>query len=71
MTPMDSFIAVDWLIRVQDGASLLLWASLAALPLWYLTTYLFSPLRRFPGPFLAGRLSETNDVGSLVDSGWR
>ncbi|CAI7654472.1 unnamed protein product [Penicillium glandicola] len=25
-----------------------------ALPIWCLTTYLLSPLRRFPGPFLAG-----------------
>lgn len=25
-----------------------------ALTIWYLATYLLSPLRRYPGPFLAG-----------------
>lgn len=27
----------------------------AALIVWYLLTYLISPLRRFPGPILAGK----------------
>lgn len=38
------------------GAAILLgYAFLVALPIWYLTTYLLSPLRRFPGPYLAGK----------------
>ncbi|KAL4883507.1 cytochrome P450 [Aspergillus karnatakaensis] len=32
----------------------LLCTLLAALPIWFLTTYFLSPLRRFPGPLLAG-----------------
>ncbi|KAJ5773323.1 hypothetical protein N7457_008219 [Penicillium paradoxum] len=38
----------------QDAATALGYALLLALPIWYLTTYLSSPLRHFPGPFLAG-----------------
>ncbi|KAJ5505162.1 hypothetical protein N7463_008036 [Penicillium fimorum] len=38
----------------QYTATTLGYALLVAISIWYLTTYLFSPLRRFPGPFLAG-----------------
>ncbi|KAF9239542.1 hypothetical protein LCP9604111_9084 [Penicillium roqueforti] len=38
----------------RDAATMLGYAFLIALPVWYLTTYLLSPLRRYPGPFLAG-----------------
>ncbi|KAJ5973116.1 uncharacterized protein N7479_003034 [Penicillium vulpinum] len=38
----------------RDAASMLGYAFLVALLTWYLITYLLSPLRRFPGPFLAG-----------------
>ncbi|KAJ5112136.1 cytochrome protein [Penicillium argentinense] len=37
-----------------ENAVLAVYALLAALPLWYLTTFFISPLRRFPGPPLAG-----------------
>lgn len=37
----------------RDPATMLGYAFVAALSIWYLTTYLLSPLRRFPGPFLA------------------
>lgn len=40
----------------RDAATMLGYAFLIALPVWYLTTYLLSPLRRYPGPFLAGEL---------------
>ncbi|KAJ5901462.1 cytochrome protein [Penicillium taxi] len=40
--------------RIKDSAILLIYALLTALPVWYLTAYLVSPLRRVPGPFLAG-----------------
>lgn len=39
--------------QIQTG---LVYFSLAILPLWYLVPYLLSPLRQFPGPFLAGKL---------------
>ncbi|OGE54113.1 hypothetical protein PENARI_c006G07172 [Penicillium arizonense] len=48
-----SFAAVSG-FSVRDSATILVYAILAALSLWSLTTYLFSPLRQFPGPFLAG-----------------
>ncbi|KAL3477958.1 cytochrome protein [Aspergillus californicus] len=38
----------------MDSLIALLYTFLAALLIWYLTTYRVSPLRRFPGPFLAG-----------------
>ncbi|KAJ5805081.1 hypothetical protein N7474_010968 [Penicillium riverlandense] len=38
----------------KDAATTIGYALLAGLSIWYLTTYVFSPLRRFPGPFLAG-----------------
>lgn len=38
---------------IQTG--LVLYVSLAIIPLWYLVPYLLSPLRQYPGPFLAGR----------------
>lgn len=41
----------------RDAATVLGYAFLVALPTWYLTTYLLSPLRRYPGPFLAGELT--------------
>ncbi|KAJ5683485.1 cytochrome protein [Penicillium macrosclerotiorum] len=41
-------------LTTKDSVVLLLYAFLAALPAWYLTAYLISPLRRVPGPFLAG-----------------
>ncbi|OQE15890.1 hypothetical protein PENSTE_c026G05329 [Penicillium steckii] len=38
----------------NDHIFMLFYASLAALPLWYLISYLNSPLRQFPGPIVAG-----------------
>lgn len=37
----------------------LVYVSAAILPLWYLVSYLISPLGQFPGPFLAGKLART------------
>lgn len=38
----------------KDAATLLGYVFVLALTIWYLATYLLSPLRRYPGPFLAG-----------------
>lgn len=37
----------------------LVYVTAAILPLWYLASYLISPLGQFPGPFLAGKLART------------
>lgn len=54
----------------DKDAVLLGYAFLIALPIWYLTTYLLSPLRRYPGPFLAGEstvlLNTCIDFGSTI-----
>jgi hypothetical protein len=51
-----SFAAVSG-FSVRDSATIFVYAILAALSIWSLTTYLFSPLRHFPGPFLAGKIN--------------
>jgi hypothetical protein len=38
----------------DKDAALLGYGFLITLPIWYSTRYLLSPLRRYPGPFLAG-----------------
>jgi hypothetical protein len=53
---MDSFlfVALDYSLR---GLVISLFGALwMILVLWYLATYLISPLRDLPGPFLAGEL---------------
>lgn len=49
-----SFAAVSG-FSVRDSATILVYAILTALSFWSLTTYFLSPLRQFPGPFLAGK----------------
>ena len=47
-------LALDYSLR---GFAVSLFGTLwIALVFWYLATYLISPLRRIPGPFLAGEL---------------
>lgn len=41
---------------LNSNVFMLVYASLAALPLWYLISYLISPLRQFPGPTVAGKI---------------
>lgn len=48
---MDSIM--NWCFHM---GSLIAWACVFAVPIWYLTAYLISPLRQFPGPVLAGKL---------------
>lgn len=38
----------------------LVYVSVAILPLWYLASYLISPLGKYPGPLLAGKLARTD-----------
>jgi hypothetical protein len=38
----------------KDAAIMLGYALILSISIWSLTTYLLSPLRRFPGPFFAG-----------------
>lgn len=38
----------------KDAVTMIGYVFVLALPIWYLTAYLLSPLRRYPGPFLAG-----------------
>lgn len=51
-----SFAAVSG-FSVRDSITIIVYAFLAALSIWILITYLISPLRQFPGPFLAGKPS--------------
>lgn len=51
-----SFAAVSG-FSVRDSITIIVYAFLAALSIWSLITYLISPLRQFPGPFLAGKPS--------------
>ncbi|GES64133.1 putative benzoate 4-monooxygenase cytochrome P450 [Aspergillus terreus] len=46
---MDSILS--WCFHM---GSFIAWACVLAVPIWYLTAYLISPLRQFPGPVLAG-----------------
>ncbi|KAH8433934.1 cytochrome P450 [Aspergillus melleus] len=51
---MEASLAAGLRWSVREGATVILYLCLASLPAWYLAAYLNSPLRRFPGPFLAG-----------------
>lgn len=51
-----SFAAVSG-FSVRDSITIIVYAFLAALSIWSLIAYLISPLRQFPGPFLAGKPS--------------
>ncbi|KAJ5375837.1 hypothetical protein N7517_007843 [Penicillium concentricum] len=53
----------------QYVATKLGYALLIVISIWYLTTYLFSPLRRFPGPFLAGELTSILPKADLTAEG--
>lgn len=48
MPELSTFIGEIPLSRV-------LYAVAAIIPVWYLGSYLISPLGKFPGPFLAGK----------------
>jgi len=52
-------------LSARESAIMLLQALLLTVPVWYLTTYLMSPLRQYPGPFLAGRLSRISLLPQL------
>lgn len=49
----------------KDHIFMLFYASLAALPLWYLISYLNSPLRQYPGPIVAGELMHISKYHSI------
>jgi hypothetical protein len=51
---MDAFQSVAFEYGRRGLVNPFFGALCAALIVWYLVTYLISPLRRFPGPFLAG-----------------
>jgi hypothetical protein len=51
---MDAFQSVAFDYGRRALVSPFFGALWAALIVWYLVTYLISPLRRFPGPILAG-----------------
>ena len=42
----------------QIPLTAVLYAVAAILPVWYLGSYLLSPLGKFPGPFLAGKFRD-------------
>lgn len=59
---------MDALIPVASSAGLLssvLLGLIVIVVLWHLAVYLRSPLRKFPGPFLAGR-ENFNLISNLV-----
>lgn len=55
---MDTLVATLSRWNAAESATLLLYALLVGVPAWYLATYLTSPLRCFPGPFLAGKAED-------------
>lgn len=53
----------------KDAATILGYGFVLALTIWYLMTYLLSPLRRYPGPFLAGESTSILLKANLVAEG--
>lgn len=53
----------------KDVATMLGYVFVLALPIWYLTTYLLSPLRRYPGPVLAGESTSILLKANLATEG--
>lgn len=61
---------VDWITLQQARqykASIMLLTPAITLFLWFFVSYQLSPLKRYPGPFLAGLFHLSNLVPSFLD----